>query len=214
VSEAEKTGSQPAPDSCFEWDARRERAAALLAEGELTDVEIAAEVEVTDRTLRTWKKIPAFAARVKRLVAELGAVAQRKAIGRRARRLAALDDRWQRMKAVIAARADEMKDVPGGGSSGLLVKAVKSIGSGDNAREVEEYAVDAALLREMRELEKQAAQETGQWAEKVEHSGPEGGPVSFIEVRLGKPPDRRDDAGRETRPGVQLPPGPGAGVEV
>jgi hypothetical protein len=214
VAEPEKPGSPPASDSFFEWDARRERAALLLAEGELTDVEVAAEVEVTDRTLRNWKAVPAFAARVKQLVAELGAVAQRKAIGRRARRLAALDDRWQRMKAVIAARADEMKDLPGGGSSGLLVKTVKSIGSGDNAREVEEYAVDAALLREMRELEKQAAQETGQWAEKVEHSGPEGAPVSFIEVRLGTPTDRGDDAERDARPSVQLPPGPGEGVEV
>ena len=214
MSEPEKTGSPPAPDSFFEWDARRERAALLLAEGEATDVEIAQEVEVTDRTLRTWKKIPAFAARVKQLAAELGAVAQRKAIGRRARRLAALDDRWARMKAVIAARAEQLKDVPGGGSSGLLVKTVKSIGSGDNAREVEEYAVDAGLLKAILDLERQAAQETGQWAEKVEHSGPEGGPVSFIEVRLGKPPDRRDDAGRETRPGVQLPQRPGESVEV
>ena len=63
-----------------------------------------------------------------------------------------------------------MQNVPGG-RAGLLVRRVKSIGAGENAREVVEYEVDTALLKELRELERQAAQEAGQWATKHEVRG-------------------------------------------
>jgi hypothetical protein len=87
-------------------------------------------------------------------------------------RVLALQNRWDRMKELIEARATapEMQAVTGG-TTGLLVHNVKSIGSGEYAERVDLYEVDAGLLREMRELEKQAAIEMGQWTEKKEHSG-------------------------------------------
>ena len=39
---------------------------------------------------------------------------------------------------------------------------------------IEEFLIDTGLLREMREHEKQAAIELGEWAEKREFSGPGG----------------------------------------
>lgn len=57
-----------------------------------------------------------------------------------------------------------MPDVPGG-KTGLLVREIKSIGAGPNSREVEEYKVDTGLLKELREHERQAAIELGQWQE-------------------------------------------------
>jgi hypothetical protein len=74
-------------------------------------------------------------------------------------------DRWEKMKAVMAARAADMADVPGG-ASGLLVRQYKQIGK----VKVEEYAVDTGLLRELRAHERQAAQELGQWMEKSDTS--------------------------------------------
>jgi hypothetical protein len=73
---------------------------------------------------------------------------------------------------VIAERAadPDMANVPGG-RTGLLVRRVKVIGSGDNAREVCEYEVDTGLLKELRELEKQAAVEAGQWSTTSEVRG-------------------------------------------
>ena len=79
-------------------------------------------------------------------------------------RLARLDDRARRMDIVMEDRAKDMDGVPGG-TSGLLVRRLKSIGSGDSAQVVEEYEVDRALLAEFREHEKQAAIELGQWQE-------------------------------------------------
>jgi hypothetical protein len=84
-------------------------------------------------------------------------------------RLAAQQDRHNRMRLVMEERAADMAEVPGG-KSGLLVRQIKQIGNGDSAREVEEYKLDAGLLSEFREHEKQIAQELGQWQEGT--SGP------------------------------------------
>jgi transposase-like protein len=48
----------------YGWNEQRIQAAALVAAGRLTDLEIAAEVGVSDRQLRRWKRIPEFRARV------------------------------------------------------------------------------------------------------------------------------------------------------
>lgn len=79
-------------------------------------------------------------------------------------RLAALEDRHERMRIVMDERAEEMAGVPGG-RSGLLVRQIKQVGQGDNAQIVEEYKLDTGLLSEFREHEKQAAMELGQWQE-------------------------------------------------
>lgn len=54
---------------------------------------------------------------------------------------------------------------------GWMAKTTKMIGSGENAEKIEEEVFDAALAREIRELEKQAAQDLGQWSEKKEITG-------------------------------------------
>lgn len=79
-------------------------------------------------------------------------------------RLARLEDRSKRLDLVIQERAGDMAEVPGG-KSGLLVRRLKSIGSGESAQVVEEYELDRTLLAEAREHEKQAAMELGQWQE-------------------------------------------------
>lgn len=82
----------------------------------------------------------------------------------REQRLAALQDRHDRMAIVMTERADDMATVPGG-KSGLLVRQIKQIGSGESAQIVEEYKLDTGLLSEFREHEKQVAMELGQWQE-------------------------------------------------
>jgi hypothetical protein len=163
------TQQKPTP---FEWTGARERAAALLADGELTDQGIADEVGVNRWTLWSWKRHPDFKARVADHVDRLGKLAARYVLGRRAARLAALQRRHDALEAVIAERAAQpgMESVPGG-RTGLLVKTVKQLGSGDAAVLVNEYRVDGVLLKDLREIEKQAAIECGQWVRKGEVSG-------------------------------------------
>lgn len=153
-------------ESKTQLSAKQEAAALLLADDKLSDELIADEVKVDRRTLARWKKIDAFAARVDELLGEIRTSIRQRGISIVENRVRALQDRWDRMKRVIEERgaSAEMQSVPGG-STGLLVHNVKSIGGGENAERVDLYEFDAALLKEMREHEKQAAQELGQWTE-------------------------------------------------
>jgi hypothetical protein len=108
-----------------------------------------------------WRQL--FAETRKRFVEEVQALP----IAERAARIQRLNDHWLRMRDLVEARSEDHADAPGG-DTGLLVRDVKVIGKGEDAREVEVFKFDAALLRELRETEEQAAKELGQWTERSE----------------------------------------------
>jgi Helix-turn-helix of insertion element transposase len=153
----------------FAWCLKSEEAAQLLALAELTKTEIAGKVGIARSTLWEWSRNPDFAARVESHLEEIRAEIRRRGIGVIERRVASLDDRWKRLQRIMQERGEspEMKDVPGG-RTGLLVRNVKSIGAGEDAQVVEEFKVDTGLLAELREHERQAAQELGQWTSKAD----------------------------------------------
>lgn len=181
------------PDiAAFKWTAAREVAAGLVADGDKTEPEIAKQVGVSERTLRYWKQHAAFSARVDELVAEARAAAKAKTIANKEFRVAQLADRQERMRRLIEARATEHDGIPGG-DTGLLVaepKMVKVFDAnrrGKRGKRDDDYAdqedddqltptgrvqvmfmykADTALLAEMRNTEKQAAIELGEWTEK------------------------------------------------
>jgi hypothetical protein len=165
----------------------QERAALLVAEDVLSNEQIAAECGTVRRTIDRWKLLPQFIAAVEGHKTRWRAEIEAQGLANRQNRVDALQDRWERMRAVIDARADEYADVPGG-KTGLLVRQIKSIGFGQNNQTVEEYAVDTALLKELRAHEQQAAQELGQWLDKHEHMGKDGESLVFT-IQI----DRRDD---------------------
>lgn len=146
----------------FVWTEARETAAGLLAEDRLTDEQIAELIGVKRQTMALWKNRPEFKARVEAIVEKTRAAVEAEAIASKRNRIAALNDRWARMRRVVDERAadPDMADVPGG-KTGLLVRTYRSIGSGPFAERVEEYAVDIGLLKEFREHEEQAAREIG-----------------------------------------------------
>jgi AcrR family transcriptional regulator len=179
----------------FEWSTVKETAALLVSEEELTLEEIAERVGVDRKTIYHWRKHPEFAAKVQALVEEFGNAIARKAISRRTRRLDALNRRWLGLQQIIVERAADpaMADVPGG-KTGLVVKQTRRIGGGESARELEEFEVDVGLLKELREHEKQAAIEVGQWAERREVSGPHGEPLAISFIEFAGPPAAGGDS--------------------
>lgn len=77
----------------------------------------------------------------------------------RMERLNELDRRYWEL---IESRAKEYVNVPGG-STGLIVRQLKSDGDGGF---LTEYVADVAVTKEIRDLQKQMAQELGEWTEK------------------------------------------------
>ena len=162
----------------FRWSKAAADAAVLLADDEITNEHIAESVGVSVTTLWRWRQEPEFQERVAEHTAALHAAMLRHAIAKRHKRIAVLDRLHTKAIAVIDARAEGMagEDAPGA-DTGLLVKSYKQVGQGPAAQLMEEFAVDTGLLREIRAIEEQAAKELGQWIEKSEHGGPDGGPV-------------------------------------
>ncbi|MGE4535422.1 hypothetical protein [Halomonas sp.] len=114
------------------------------------------------------------------------------------------NDRWDRIQRLLDARAEANADLPGG-DTGLVVREVTYL-PGGATRERHEF--DAAVLRELRELEKHTAQELGQWTEKKELTGKDGGPLEVkvddarerLIARLAALAERRREAGSDSRP--------------
>jgi len=184
----------------FLADLRKEKTAQLLAEKDLSIIDIAAAVGVSRECIRLWQQEAEFAARVADHTAMLADLSQRFLIGRKAYRLGNLQERLLRMQRVMDARAaDPELQKAGGGDAGLFVRRLRMIGSGENAMVVEEFEFDAALDKAMRDTEKQAAQECGQWAEKKEVSGAGGGPL-LLQI-IEEVADDDADSGKSTEGG-------------
>ncbi len=149
-------------------------AAKLFVDGDLTIAEIAAKIDVDPRTLYRWREEQDFVTEMRRIsdLYEEGMVREGQAIKRN--RVNALRRQIRKIEQVIEARAvtygaDDVADSVGGGT-GLVVKTEK----GAAGVIVTEYAADTALLRELREHQKQLAVELGQWVEKVAPTDPTG----------------------------------------
>lgn len=163
---------------------KRDRAAILLAEDELTDEAIAAEVGVQRRTLARWKNDPEFAALVGDHHGRIVAQALKLPIAKkheRIKQLNALNERYWRIIEQRAATYGEMADTPEEAArkmfgsetvpwadTGMLVQQPKIAASG---KTVVEWAFDKALDSAIKETHKQAATELGQWVEKSEVDG-------------------------------------------
>lgn len=168
----------------FRWTKQSTKAALLVALDELNDEQIAAKVGVSRRTLAGWKTHDDFRARVDEHVTSFRTAAAGAGIATVQGRVAALEDRWHRLRQVIEerGRADGMDKVPGG-TTGLLAHDIKSVGGGIAAERVDVYSVDTALLKELREHEKQAAMELGQWTEKADLTSG-GKPIKLLPIKL------------------------------
>lgn len=161
----------------FKWNKGRTLAARLVAEDELNDEDIAAAAGVRRSTLAVWKKHPEFHARVQEHIEAWRRLVMAEGIAKRENRVSALNERWQLLKRVIAERAatyagdgdDDDPPAPGA-ATGLLVRQVKSVGFGENNMVITEWVVDTGTLAEMRAIERQAAQEVGQWLDRSENT--------------------------------------------
>lgn len=152
------------------WTEARTRAAQLVAEGKLNQSAIAQQVGASRMALIRWNQKPEFQERVRQIQGQTEVAMLKEGIRIKSNRLDDLQELRDRLFRVIHERAAaaEHENVPGW-KSGLLVHQIKNVGG----QPVDHYAHDASLVKELREVEKQAAIEMGEWTEqsKVEMNG-------------------------------------------
>jgi hypothetical protein len=160
------------------WTKKTEKVVRLVAEDRESDHQIAALCKISPRTLARWKSDPDFIERVAVVVTQYRERALRHGLARQDRRIRELTDVYDKLQQIVAARAKDpaLEKVPGG-STGLLVRRVSSIGSGENFHPFSEYELDAALVRELRAILDQVSQECGQKVAKTELTGADGKPL-------------------------------------
>lgn len=193
------------------WTPAMERAAFLVAEGSLTDQKIADELSIHRDTLSRWKRREDFQKRTAEQLDKICASIRSFGIGNVNARVRKLDDRWNRLHAVIDARkkrytedreaipvkvlaGEEPEPIPEEAETGLIVREEVPTKTGGT---IVRWSVDTGLLAEIRNHEKQAAQELGQWIQKVEAPAPDegrgmllGGPAKItVKTRDDNPTD-------------------------
>ena len=96
-----------------------------------------------------------------------------------------------------------------GGDSGLVIKKLNVVGTGRHQRVIEEYQLDTGLIAQMLNVDRQAAQELGEWSERRQISGPNDGP---IEVQSAESATEKllawlaqEDAAEQASEGAQEP---------
>lgn len=192
-------GNLEATPLTYKWGKDSNEAAQLVAEGKLDHQEIAEKVGWSRVKLWRHRQHPEFKERVGSIVTDTAAALKLKGIAERQYRIDALVSRQHLLERVIEARAaaapprvergewvedadgenkwksfspEDMPPVPGW-DTGIMVHQIK-VGKD---RAYDEYAIDTGMLAEMRAHEKQVAQEVGQWSEKKELTGKDGGPI-------------------------------------
>jgi hypothetical protein len=188
---------------------KQEDAAQLIVAGELSLVAIADAVGVTDRGLRKWRTEPAFIARVDEIRDEYRAIVRARGVAVREHRIEAYDRRSRLLDRVLASRAADknLKKLPGGDTGLVVITRWESIkGAPDEEPTlIPVHAVDTAMLKEWRELEKQAAQDMGQWTSKQEVTGAGGGALSVsLEAAIAKVYGSDNPTGSELNTGEDV----------
>lgn len=160
-------------------DTKRDHAAILFAEDAMqpatqrrrSDESIAKEAGVSRSTIARWKRDSEFQAMIEDAKGKIVADAIRLPSAQKHQRIRNLHEIAEKIRDVISLRGERYSNEEAAeAATGLIVRRQKISASGDV---VTEWEFDAAPIRELRELYRHIAQETGQWEEtvNVNHSG-------------------------------------------
>lgn len=189
-------------------NARKARAARLVAEDNLTDEAIAEQAKVTRRQLTNWKRESAFRQAVAEHIAQITQQILSEGIARVDKRLAAKQDRWRRLQRAIEEQANnpQVRDQPGGRSGFLFYREIPT-----RFGQIEEYTLQTGVSAEMRALEMDAAKEAGQYVERLHVRFD---PTALTDEQLKEIVGAHLDAQGESSGGAgDTPPDPGRDME-
>jgi hypothetical protein len=177
-----ENAATPENGGAWSWTPPRERAAEMVALDAQADEEIAREVGVNRTTLKRWKRVGEFRARVLEIRGRLRAEAEEQRQRVREAGYATIEERVRRkserlrqIEEVRRARAEVARLDPEwlsqGGSTGLVLRQEKILGRGESARFVVEYPLDTDLIKTEIALDDAIARELGQHVQRQEVTG-------------------------------------------
>lgn len=120
--------------------------------------------------LKRWSQQHGWQARLGEIAEQERQAIVKRGIADKQFRVNTLNDLHGRMLKVIESRGEANTDLTGG-DTGLVVREVTYLPSGATR---ERHEVDTGLLKSIQEYQKQAAQELGQWVEKIAPTDPTG----------------------------------------
>lgn len=166
----------------FRWTRKKEEAALQLATY-ATVPQVAADLKVSESTVKGWFAHPEFKAKVRELQDQISLEKLNVRIANAAERVNILDRLQKKYLDLIDARAEGMAGEVEGSDTGLLVRREKhqSIGQGKYVSYTE-YEADTAVTAEIRALQDLAAKDLGQRVDKKELSGQIGIRREFVLV--------------------------------
>lgn len=133
------------------------------------------------RLLSRWSIVHGWQSRLAEIADEERQAIIKRGIAEKQNRIDDYDDLRRRLKQVIDERAEQhpvieelIASPAAGASSGLMVLTVRYLPGGGR---VEEWGVDTGTIKALMDVNKQAAQEMGQWTEKKELTGKDGGAI-------------------------------------
>lgn len=153
------------------WNAKRERAATLIAMAEIPREQIADELGIGRRTLYDWLAKEEFKARVEEIQSEIREEIRTKilttGIADKAERVKAGSERHTLMQSIV------MRQLENYAAATLKIdpevpECMAELASDTDEDDDDDGAgVDHSLLKELRQIEKQIAIEVGDWQEAV-----------------------------------------------
>jgi hypothetical protein len=162
----------------------------LACEEGLSNSAIGQKLGYSPATIRTWLERPEYKEAVKTYYAILEEETFRLAGVTKAKRVQQYQELLDALWSLKQQRGEAYSHIDSGGDTGLLVKQVKTVGTGQNAYDVAEYLYDSAVVRDILSINKQIAQEMGQWSEKSDHNINVTETVKVIRfVEQERPPD-------------------------
>lgn len=131
-------------------------------------------------------RLPKIAAAIRQLRASIAA----EGIASLDTRVHGYNERRESLLKVLRERgaSKDMQEVPGG-KTGWLVAEPRWIGGAEGGKEITVYRFDSALFHALQAVDKQAAQDLGQWTEKRELHGPEGGALEILVMEIPPAPE-------------------------
>jgi hypothetical protein len=164
------------------WTWKRELVAKLIAEGDKSVAQIAAQCQISERGIYRWKAAPEFQARVREHVDNYRRKVLSAGYCRKENRILLHQKLIEKCLRIIEERAAHpgMENVPGG-KTGLIMLRARNLGGG---RMISEFATDAITESIIRANLHAIAQEVGGWGDRREagDSGNNGAPTIVFRI--------------------------------